>query len=78
MVDLVALQTELDELYVVRRKLLTGGSVESVDIRTAGSASRSVSFSPVDLERVEARIRSLEQQLGLNVRSRRRPIGVSF
>ena len=77
MVDTAALQTELDELYVVRRKLLTGQSAESVQFGSGG-ASRRIQRTPADIKQVEARIRTLEGQLGINTARARRPFGVSY
>jgi len=72
MVDQAALQTELDELYVARRKLLTGSKLES-----GGHGDRRFSYTPANIDRLEARIRSLESQLGINTARARRPIGIS-
>lgn len=76
--DKEALQNELDELYIVRRKLLTGQAVEEVAVNTGGGPTRRVRKSAVRLADVESRIRSLESQLGTNTRARRRAIGVCF
>jgi len=72
-----ALQSELDELYIVRRKLLTGEHVEQYQFGR-GDASRRVQRTPPDINRVEARIRTLEAQLGINTSRRRGAIGVSY
>lgn len=73
MVDTAALQTELNELYAVRTKLLTGSKLES-----GGHGDRRFSYTPADINRVEARIRTLEGQLGINKSRQRRAIGVSY
>jgi hypothetical protein len=73
MVDTAALQTELNELYAARTRLLTGSNLES-----AGKSDRRLTYTPADMNRLEARIRTIEGQLGINVTSRRRPIGVDY
>ncbi|MFW6024097.1 MAG: hypothetical protein ACOC8P_00580 [Dichotomicrobium sp.] len=71
--DEAALETELDELYVMRRKLLTGSKMES-----GGNADRRFQYKMPTLPEVEARIRSIEHQLGINTDQARGPIGVDL
>lgn len=71
--DKAAMETELDELYVVRRKLLTGSKMES-----GGHGDRRWQYTAANLPDVEARIRFLEHKLGINQEDARRPIGVDL
>lgn len=71
--DEAALETELDELYVVRRKLLTGSKMES-----GSHGDRRWQYTQADLPSVEARIRSIEYQLDINQENARRPMGVDL
>lgn len=73
MADKEALQTELNELYAVRTKLLTGSQREQVSF-----GDRRVTYTAASIDRVEARIRTLEGQLGINKSRQRRAIGVSY
>lgn len=73
MADKEALQTELNELYAARTKLLTGSRMES-----GGHGDRRWQYSNVDMNRLEARIRTLEGQLGIDKKRQRRAIGVSY
>lgn len=73
MADKEALQTELNELYAARTKLLTGSRMES-----GGHGDSSWRYTSVDMNRLEARIRTLESQLGINPSRQRRAFGVSF
>jgi len=72
MVDTAALQTELAALQAARTRLLTGSQKESVSF-----GDRRVQYTAANLDRLEARIRSLESQLGINTARARRPIGIS-
>jgi len=72
MADTEALQAELNELYAVRTKLLTGSSKEQVQF-----GDRRVTYSAVNIEQVNARIRTLESQLGINKSRQRRAIGIA-
>lgn len=73
MADKEALQAELNELYAARTKLLTGSNRESISF-----GDRRVQYTAADVNRLEARIRTLEGQLGINKSRQRRPIGVSY
>jgi hypothetical protein len=73
MADKEALQTELNELYAARTKLLTGSQLES-----GGYGNRRFQFTPADMNRLEALIRTREGQLGINKKRQRRPFGVSY
>ena len=70
-------QEELDKLYSVRRRLLCGESVEEAR-KGGGDSHRTIRFTPADIDRVEARIRELEAELGINQSNRRRAYGVHF
>lgn len=69
--DKAALESELDELYVVRRKLQTGKNPESVS-----HGDRRVQYTAANLPDVEARIRTIESQLGINQENARRAYGI--
>lgn len=71
--DKAAMETELDEMYVVRRKLLTGSKLES-----GGHDDRNFTYNRASLPAVEARIRFLEHKLGINQEDARRPIGIDL
>lgn len=73
MVDIAALQTELNELYAARTRILTGSQQEQLSF-----GDRRVTYTPADVNRLEARIRTIEGQLGMNVTRRRRAIGVDY
>ncbi|HSH27721.1 MAG TPA: gpW family head-tail joining protein [Wenzhouxiangella sp.] len=73
MADKQALQTELAELYAARAKLLTGSMRESISF-----GDRRVQYTAASMNRLEARIRTIEGQLGINSGRRRRAIGVSY
>lgn len=73
MADIEALQTELNELYSARTKLLTGSKMVS-----GGFKDRRWEYNQVDMDRLEARIRTLEGELGIGANRRRRPIGVIY
>lgn len=71
MADKAQLQQELAQLYEARTKLLTGSRHESVRF-----GDRQISYSSVDMNRLDARIRTIEAQLGH--RQARRPFGVAL
>ena len=73
--DSQALQAELEQLRTIRLRILSGEQVEEVRVNTGG-AMRNIRFTAASLDKLDARIRSIESQLGAS--GRRRAVGVCW
>ena len=72
--DKAALQTELNDLYAARTAVLTGQQLEAGG--AGGSDGRRFQFATIPLTELNARIRTIEAQLGVG--QRRRSVGVCW
>lgn len=75
MSDTTTLQTQLLEARAAYHRLMTGSKAEQVTY-AAGQVSRSMKYTPTNIDALRAYIADLERQLGMT--SRRRAIGVRF